>query len=187
MKKKKKKKKKLLGPLLFLLFVNNLPDRCSSSNVACFADDTKIYKLIDSVDDSKALQSDLDSLTDWSTSTFLQFNQQKCKSRHITRKRNPTEHQYLMNGSVLDVTTAEKDLGVWISSDLTWTNQVYHQSNKANKLLGFIRRSSRYIRKSSTIYVLGSCTSAPGLCNPSLVPSINRTDEKHRTCPEKSN
>ena len=145
-KKKKKKKKKLLGPLLFLLFVNNLPDRCSSSNVACFADDTKIYKLIDSVDDSKALQSDLDSLTDWSTSTFLQFNQQKCKSRHITRKRNPTEHQYLMNGSVLDVTTAEKDLGVWISSDLTWTNQVYHQSNKANKLLGFIRRSSRYVR-----------------------------------------
>ena len=51
----------LLGPLLFLLFVNNLPDRCSSSNVACFADDTKIYKLIDSVDDSKARQSDLDS------------------------------------------------------------------------------------------------------------------------------
>ena len=67
----------LLGPLLFLLFVNNLPDRCSSSNVACFADDTKIYKLIDSVDDSKALQSDLDSLMDWSTSTFLPFNRQK--------------------------------------------------------------------------------------------------------------
>ena len=141
----------LLGPLLFLLFVNNLPQyRCSSSNVACFADDTKICKLIDSVDDSKALQSDLDSLMDWSTSTFLQFNQQKCKSQRITRKRNPIEHQDLMNGSVLDATTAEKDLGVWISSDLTWTNQVYHQSNKANKLLGFIRRSSKYIRKSST-------------------------------------
>ena len=56
----------LLGTLLFLLFVNNLPDKCSSSNVACFADDTKIYKLIDSVDDSKALglQFDLDSLID---------------------------------------------------------------------------------------------------------------------------
>ena len=113
----------LLGPLLFLLFVNNLPDRCGSSNVICFADDTKIYKLIDSVDDSKALQCDLDSLMDWSTSTFLQFNQQKCKSQHITRKRNPIEQQYLMNGSVLDVTTAEKDLDVWISSNLTWTNQ----------------------------------------------------------------
>ena len=61
----------LLGPLLLLLFVNNLPDRCSSSNMACFADDTKIYKLIDSVVDSKALQFDLDSLMDWSTSTFL--------------------------------------------------------------------------------------------------------------------
>ena len=50
----------LLDLLLFLLFVNNLPDRCSSSNVACFADDTRIYKLIDSVGDSKALQHDLD-------------------------------------------------------------------------------------------------------------------------------
>lgn len=152
----------LLGSLLFLLFVNNLPDRYSFSNVACFADDTKIYKLIDSVDDSKALQSDLDSLMDWSTSTFLQFNQQKCMSQHITRKRNLIKHQYLMNGSVLDVTTAEKGLGVWISSDLTWTNQAYHQSNKANKLLGFIRRSSRYIKKSSarrTMYsALGLCT-----------------------------
>ena len=136
----------LLGPLLFLLFVNNLPDRCSSSNVACFADD----KLIDSVGDSKALQHDLDSIMDWSISTFLQFNQHITKkSQHITRKRNPIE-QYFMNGSVLDVTAAEKDLGVWISCDLRWTNQVYHQSNKANKLLGFIRRSSRYIMKSST-------------------------------------
>ena len=83
--------------------------------MACFADDTKIYKLIESVDDSEALQSDLDSLMDWSTSAFLQFNQQKCESQHITRKRNPIEQQYLMNGSVLDVTTAERVLGVWRS------------------------------------------------------------------------
>lgn len=70
----------VLGPLLFFLFVNNVPDRCSSSNVAFFADDTKICKLIDSVDDSKALPFDLDSNMDWSTTTFLQFNQQKWKS-----------------------------------------------------------------------------------------------------------
>jgi len=80
----------------------------------------------------------------------------------MTRKRNPIEQQYFMNASVLDVTAAEKDLGVWISSDLTWTNQVYHQSKKANKLLGFICRSSRYIMKPSN--VPGSCTSAPWLC-----------------------
>ena len=76
----------LLGPLLFLLFVNNLPDRCSSSNVACFADDTKIYKLFDSVDDSNALQYDLDSLMDLSTSTFLQFNQQKVSAYNKKEK-----------------------------------------------------------------------------------------------------
>ena len=140
----------LLGPLLFLLFVNNLPATCNSSEVACFADDTKIYRLIDSVDDSRALQSDLNSLVDWSESSALQFNQQKCKSQRITRKRNPIKHQYLIKGSALDDTTEEKDLGVWISSDLSWSTQVHHQCNKANKLLGFVRRSSRYISKSST-------------------------------------
>ena len=92
-----------------------------------------------------------------------------------------------MNGSVLDVTTVEKDLGVWISSDLTWTNQVYHQSNKANKLLGFIRRSSRYIRKSSarrTMYLalvrphLGYATQVWSPQSIELMKSIERVQRR---------
>ena len=146
----------LLDPLLFLLFVNNLPDRCSLHLLVhptwhallTTRESTSLLTLSVTL---RPCSTILTVLMDWSISTFLQFNQQKCKSQHITRKRNPIEQQSFMNGSVLDVTAAEKDFGVWISSDLTWTNQVYHQSNKANKLLGFIRRSSRYIiMKSST-------------------------------------
>ena len=129
----------LMGPLLFLLFVSNLPAGCNSSEVACFA-----------VDDSRALQSDLNSLVDWSESSALLFNQQKCKFQQITRKRYSIQYQYFIKGTALDVITEEKDVGDWISSDLSWSIQVHHQCNKTNKLLGFVRRSLRYINKSST-------------------------------------
>lgn len=55
-----------------------------------------------------------------------------------------------MQGTVLEETTKEKDLGVWISSELSWSKQVHEQCNKANKLLGFVRRSSRNIKKMGT-------------------------------------
>ena len=126
---------------------------------------------------------------------------QNCKPQHRTRNRNPIEQQYLMNRSVLDVTTAEKDLGVWISSDVTWTNQVYHQSNKANKLLGFIivsstnygfiRRSSRYIWKSSsrrTMYLalvrphLGYCNNQPRIRNTNRPILIHYKKSSYTSC-----
>ena len=56
----------LLGPLLFLIYINSLPDAVTSSTVACFADDTKVVKRIDSPADCAALQLDLTSLVSWS-------------------------------------------------------------------------------------------------------------------------
>ena len=64
----------LLGPMLFLLFVNDPPDTVSSSRATCYADDTKVFRT-----DYAALQADLDSLVDWSKSSSLSFSQKKCK------------------------------------------------------------------------------------------------------------
>ena len=69
----------LLGPILFLLFVDDLPNTVKTSRVACYADDTKIFKSIDSITDCNALQSDLNDLVSWSESSGLIFNQSKCK------------------------------------------------------------------------------------------------------------
>ena len=69
----------LLGPMLFLLFVNDLPDTVTSpSRVACYADDTKVLRTINSASDCAALQSDLNSLVDWTESSGLLFNKKKC-------------------------------------------------------------------------------------------------------------
>ena len=90
----------LLGPILFLLFVDDddvddLPNTVKTSRVACYANDTKISKSIDSIADCNALQSDLSDLVSWSESSGLIFNQSKCKYQCITRKKiTCTAHLY---------------------------------------------------------------------------------------------
>ena len=77
----------LLGPTLFLLFVDDLPNTVKTSRVACYADDTKIFKNIDSITDCNALQSDLNDFVIWSELSGLIFSQSKCKYQCISRKK----------------------------------------------------------------------------------------------------
>ena len=72
----------VLGPLLFLVFVNDLP-ACVSSGLKLFADDTKLYRSVGQASESEALQRDLDALLGWSEKWQLPFNQSKCKSLHL--------------------------------------------------------------------------------------------------------
>ena len=136
----------LLGPILFLLFVDNLPKTVKTSRVACYANDTKIFKSIDSITDCNTLQSELNDLVSWSESSGLIFNQSKCKYQRITRKRTPVQYTYTINKTPLESCDLQKDLGVRVSSNLTLDKQVTEQCAKANKLLRFVRRASRYIQ-----------------------------------------
>ena len=52
---------------------------------------------------------------------------------------------YKLNNILLGTYAAEKDLGVWITNDLTWNKQIYEQSARANGLLGYIKRNTRFI------------------------------------------
>ena len=146
----------LLGPIMFLLFVDDLPNTVKTSRVACYADDTKIFKSIDSITDCNALQSDLNDLVSWSESSGLIFNQSKCKYQCITRKKSPVQPTYNINETPLESCDTEKDLGVWVSSNLTSDKQVTEQCAEATKLLGFVRRASRYIQSTQarrTLYL----------------------------------
>lgn len=78
----------ILGPALFLLYANDLPSTVQSSQVAMFADDTKLFKAVQTTDDAVKLQADLLNLEVWSSNSGLIFNESKCKTQTIVKTNN---------------------------------------------------------------------------------------------------
>ena len=128
-----------MGPLLFIIYINTAPQPKaihSSTTVQLYADDTKCFRIIDDNSDIQQLQSDLTNLNDWSADRFMEFNSRKCKHLVITRKKNIVDSTYALNGSRILSVTTEKDLGVHVSTKLSWNYHIDVIISKANKMLG---------------------------------------------------
>ena len=130
----------VLGPLLFLIYINNLP-KGILSNVRLFADDCILYKEIKSSNDSAQLQADIDIITTWEKTWQMNFNKTKCYSMKITHKKNPVVTTYKMDDTTLDEVKSYPYLGVEISKDMNWATHINSISNKANRMLGLLRRN----------------------------------------------
>ena len=141
----------ILGPLLFLLYEDHLSNAVRTSNIATFADDTKIFRTINSNTDALALQTDLTNFEESSKNVNLKLNASKCKVLRVTRKHNKVIYPYKLScETILTSTDCERDLGVLTSPDLSWLRHIDHQCSKANKILGYVRRSTLDI-KSTTV------------------------------------
>ena len=90
----------VLGPLLFLLYINDLPENIHSQ-VRLFADDTAIYITINNHSDSDTLQQDLDTLQTWERLWDMDFNPSKCQVLHISKSRHPAQHIYMLHDRYL--------------------------------------------------------------------------------------
>ena len=134
----------ILGPLLFLLYINDMPSVVQHSTIALFADDSKCFKSIDSVNDCILLQNDIDALFHWSQTWKMSFNASKCKVLSITRSRSPITFSYTMNGTPLENVGVFKDLGVFVDFKLSFNNHVDSLVTKCSKVSGFIKRSVGY-------------------------------------------
>ena len=128
----------MLGPLLFVLFINDLPEGIKST-VKLFADD---LKLIGNVRNYSTILEDLKQLEMWEDIWLLKFNPSKCKVLHINVNENP-DLSYSIDGTDLDACESdqEKDLGVITSSSLLWTDQIKASISKANRMICWIART----------------------------------------------
>lgn len=131
-----------LGPLLFTLFINDLPSVMKNSNTLMYADDVKMFVTFNNIDQQILLQNDINNLTSWCTDNLMELNVKKCKYMIFSRT-SPNNGLYTMNASILELVDSINDLGVNFDRKLDFRNHITLTVNKATGVLGFIKRWSK--------------------------------------------
>ena len=139
-----------LGPILFVIFINDLPDVVESL-CQMYADDTKVFSNAGNQQLRDQIQKDLDNLVEWADKWQMRFNAEKCHVVHMGFN-NINQEYYMKNHDSLDMTRLkstleEKDLGVLVDNELSFAKHIAAQVGKANRVLGQIRRSFSYLDK----------------------------------------
>ena len=146
----------ILGPLLFVLFINDMSECISEgTNIALYADDTKIWRKIVNWIDHEVLQRDIDSLYNWAERNKMKFHPNKCKVVMVTSRASENSmlsvfpfqsFYYTLNGVELDVVESEKDLGVLVTSKIDWEENILALCLKASSRLGLMKRTLHFIK-----------------------------------------
>jgi hypothetical protein len=134
----------ILGPVLFLLFCNDIGDTLSqSTEIALYADDAKIFRPINSIMDCRMLQADLNRIETWCQTWRLNLNAAKCKILSLCRHENYI-FDYKLNGVSLEQINTFNDLGIHVSNDFSWKFHIQNLVSKANRRLGLVKRILGY-------------------------------------------
>ena len=160
----------ILGPLLFLVYINDLPSYASNSNLLLFADDTKCLKSITNLADCHKLQDDIDKLSLWCNQWRMKFNTTKCVLLSFHSKQVKATHSYQLNGQSINSCEVHRDLGILSSHNLTWSAHYNHITARAYRMLHLLTRTF-------------STTTDSSISKKSLYISLVRSQLTYCSCP----
>ena len=171
----------VLGPLLFLCHINDLPDNISSQ-VRLFADDCLLYRPIKSRRDHYLLQQDIHNLESWSTKWGMRFNSKKC---YVLSNKCKSPHMYTINDNILQQVQNSRYLGVTISDDFKWGIHIQSMTAKASSVLGLLKRNLKHCPSSCkqlgyTAMVRSQLEYASIIWSPYQRDDINRIEKVQR-------
>ena len=138
----------ILGPILFILYVNDIPSQLQSI-ISMYADDTKLFSALLSDGTPNTLISDLKLLEEWSKKFQMKFHPEKCHVMHIGTN-NPRQEYSMSKGDQqhkLEKVSSEKDLGILIDDKLKFLEHINVKVNKANQILGCIKHTFKHLNK----------------------------------------
>jgi len=149
----------VLGPTLFVTFINDLPSQLSNT-CKLYADDLKIIAKIESVADISTLQADLNAVTEWCNTWLMEPNVDKCKVMNIGGNsevgRSRTYSLLRNDGTTVELkqTTEERDLGIILTPDFKFSAQAAHAASKANAMTSTLKHTfiSRDVETWASLY-----------------------------------
>ena len=177
----------VIGPLLFLTYINDLPDVISHSKTKLFADDSMLLKEIKSDRDQTKLQEDLNALEVWEKEWQMNFNPSKCNAMiATTNKKETKKRDYFLHNQKLDHTKNSKYLGITISEDMKWTEHIDLTASKGHRAVGFLRRnfsscSPKAKANTYTTMVRPVLEYASTVWDPNLVQDIQKLEKVQRS------
>ena len=145
----------ILGPLLFIMYIDDICEQCKNSESLLFADDGKIYRVIKYIADCLKLQLDLDRIYKWTIDWKLDLSLDKCVTICFSNKiRNKIIYSYKFGSHVIENVNTVKDLGVYFSSNLNFKHHIEFIISKASRMLGFAYRSTKCFKDNSVLLTL---------------------------------
>ena len=148
----------ILGPLLFIIFINDIfMEVTPGTDISLYADDTKIYRRIESMEDHRSLQLSIDRLFNWAVRNKMTFHPNKCKILSVNTSRSTSilselpffKFYYSLNGVLIDYVTQHTDLGVIITSDLSWSSHCEYIINTMTAKFNLLRRTCYFLNRSA--------------------------------------
>lgn len=145
----------VLGPVIFVIYVNDVPEWVRSI-LLLFADDAKLYRQIRCPFDRVLLQLDVRGMEQWSDLWLLRFQPPKCKAMNVRSRHQPeSATKYTLKDATsnteveLSTVQSEKDVGVTMDFELDFDTHISMCVNKANRLVGLIRRTYTHLGEDS--------------------------------------
>ena len=183
-----------LGPLLFLIYINDLPQAVQGSTVSMYADDTSLcHQSNDITQLNKAINNDLRHLDTWLQGNKLSLNVAKTNSMLITtkQKRNILKDTNLdldlnLRESELEVVQKTKYLGVQIDCSLDWKEQIKAVSAKVSRAVGFLKHAKNFLPRETlkTLYTgivephFRYCCSVWGCCGSTEINQLQKLQNR---------
>ena len=152
----------VLGPILFLLFINDLPDDLLSL-IAIYADDTTVYDCQEEtdafsmLDQARCLESDLRDIVEWGKKWLVTFNAGKTKLLSVSKCHRATPFSIAMNGEDLPENNSFRLLGLTFSKSLTWNEYVEAIAKAAAQKVGSLYRARAYLTPECILYLYKAC------------------------------
>jgi hypothetical protein len=132
-----------LGPLLFIIFINDICSIFENAKCLLYADDMKLFMEINHTTDCKLLQQDLKQLNNWCQQNRMQLKIKKCVAMTFCRKSTPITYDYRIGPEIIERVSMVRDLGILLDPKLDFKANVDHIVSKASSMLGFVKRQAR--------------------------------------------